>query len=140
MDPTPVATYGKDPKIAESVREKLLPDFEVVHCCLDFEAALRELPDLCAGDRSIAPSSGLGLNSSAQPDARQIPQAVFFGGGFSDDEFDKICAAVKAKAPAVHFIKVQKRDVLAAGSFGPNPDTIAKIYRKKMAAAQAAAA
>jgi len=28
MDPTPVATYGKDPKIAESVREKLLPDFE----------------------------------------------------------------------------------------------------------------
>ena len=35
----------------------------------------------------------------------------------------------------MHFIKVQKRDVLAAGSFGPNPDVICKVFRKKMAAA-----
>ena len=51
---------------------------------------------------------------------------------------EKLQAAVKAKSPDVHFVKVQKRDVLAAGSFGPNPDTIAKIYRKKMAALAAA--
>jgi hypothetical protein len=35
----------------------------------------------------------------------------------------------------VHFIKVQKLDVLAAGGFGPNPDVICKVFRKKMAAA-----
>ena len=70
---------------------------------------------------------------------RKAPVAVFFGGGFSDDEFEKIKAAVSATNPAAHFIKVQKRDVLAAGSFGPNPDTIAKIYRKRLAAAMVAA-
>ncbi|KAK0636378.1 hypothetical protein B0T17DRAFT_480503 [Bombardia bombarda] len=134
--PTPVATYGRDPKIAESVREKLLPDIEVVHCCLDFAAALAELPALCAGDLETTPSSGLGTNAQASsPAARRVPKAIFFGGGgFSDDEFEKITAAVRERAPGVYFVKVQKRDVLAAGSFGPNPDTIAKIYRKKMAA------
>lgn len=70
--------------------------------------------------------------------SRKVPQAVFFGGGFSDDEYQKISAAVHARTPGVHMVKVQKRDVLAAGSIGPNPDTIAKIYRKKMAALAAA--
>jgi len=68
-----------------------------------------------------------------------VPVAVFFGGGFSDDEFEKIKAAVSAVNPGAYFLKVQKRDVLAAGSFGPNPDTIAKIYRKRLAAAMVAA-
>ncbi|KAM7218278.1 hypothetical protein V8F06_006341 [Rhypophila decipiens] len=212
LSTTPVATYGRDPKIAESVREKLLPDFEagqallpspyhtsdehffhlnleqtlfhneqtkapqlpthpsiithhlltpgltnpaafstkpldlkksnlqnpVVHCCLDFAAAEKELPAICAGEVEVAPSSGLGSNAHTAPAQRKIPQAIFFGGGFTDEEYDKIVAAVKARAPNCHFVKVQKRDVLAAGSFGPNPDTIAKIYRKKMAALAAA--
>ncbi|KAK1756933.1 hypothetical protein QBC47DRAFT_400562 [Echria macrotheca] len=134
--PIPVATYGKDPKIAESVREKLLPDIEVVHACLDLDAALAELPAVFAGDLVKSPSSGLGTNASVPVEQRKTPQAVFFGGGFSDDEFEKIQAAVLNAASArVHFIKVQKRDVLAAGSFGPNPDTIAKIFRKKLEAA-----
>ncbi|KAK4211037.1 hypothetical protein V8F33_002378 [Rhypophila sp. PSN 637] len=138
LSTTPVATYGRDPKIAESVREKLLPDFEVVHCCLDFAAAEKELPAICAGEVEVSPSSGLGSNAHTAPAQRKIPQAIFFGGGFTDEEYDKIVAAVKARAPNCHFVKVQKRDVLAAGSFGPNPDTIAKIYRKKMAALAAA--
>ncbi|KAK4191270.1 hypothetical protein QBC35DRAFT_376281 [Podospora australis] len=136
--PIPVATYGKDPKIAEAVRERLLPDIEVVHCCLSLDSALSELPSLCAGELEVAPSSGLGTNSSSDTTSRKVPQAIFFGGGFTDDEYDKITSAVKARAPGVHFVKVQKRDVLAAGSFGPNPETIAKIYRKKMAALAAA--
>ncbi|KAK3328029.1 hypothetical protein B0T19DRAFT_441956 [Cercophora scortea] len=142
MDPTattPVATYGRDAKIAESVREKLLPDFEVVHCCLDLNAALSELPAICAGQLDTSPSSNLGTNATTPRESRKVPRAIFFGGGFTDDEFARITTAVKATGAAVHFVKVQKRDVLAAGSFGPNPDTIAKIYRKKMAAAVAAA-
>ncbi|KAK4203039.1 hypothetical protein QBC40DRAFT_275307 [Triangularia verruculosa] len=144
--PIPVATFGKDPKVAEQVREKLLPDIEVVHCSLTLDSALLELPALCSGNLQTAPSSGLGTNaqlttSDSDPDAstRKVPQAIFFGGGFTDDEYAQISSAVHALAPQTHMIKVQKRDVLAAGSFGPNPDTIAKIYRKKMAAALAAA-
>ncbi|KAM7186529.1 hypothetical protein V8F20_011351 [Naviculisporaceae sp. PSN 640] len=138
VTPVPVATYGRDAKIAESVREKLLPDFEVVHCCLDFPSAERELPLICSGDVSTTPSSGLGANANLAPQERKIPQAIFFGGGFTDDEYEKLVSAVKARAPDCQFVKVQKRDVLAAGSFGPNPETIAKIYRKKMAALAAA--
>jgi len=137
--PIPVATYGKDPKIAESVREKLLPDIEVVHACLDPAIALTELPAVFSGNLETVPASGLGTNASAPADKRKVPQAVFFGGGFSDEEFEKIKAAVLAANPTAHFIKVQKRDVLAAGSFGPNPDTIAKIFRKRLAAAMVAA-
>ncbi|KAK4181504.1 hypothetical protein QBC36DRAFT_175184 [Triangularia setosa] len=136
--PIPVATFGNDPKIAEQVREKLLPDIEVVHCALTLPAALAELPSLCAGSLEITPSSGLGTNANAETSNRKAPQAIFFGGGFTDDEYEQITAAVQARAPGVHMVKVQKRDVLAAGSFGPNPDTIAKIYRKKMAALAAA--
>lgn len=35
-DPIPVATYGKDPKIAEAVAEKLLPDIEGTFIYLHF--------------------------------------------------------------------------------------------------------
>nr|CDP25383.1 Putative protein of unknown function [Podospora anserina S mat+] len=137
--PIPVATFGKDPKVAEQVREKLLPDIEVVHCSLTLDSALAELPALCSGDTSVSPSSGLGTNAGASDSSsRKVPQAIFFGGGFTDDEYEQIVAAVQARAPGIHMVKVQKRDVLAAGSFGPNPDTIAKIYRKKMAALAAA--
>ena len=110
----------------------------VVHCCLDPSIALAELPAVFSGQLETAPASGLGTNATAPLEKRRAPQAVFFGGGFSDDEFDKIKAAVSAVNPNAHFIKVQKRDVLAAGSFGPNPDTIAKVYRKKLSAAMVA--
>ena len=116
------------------LRERRLTISTVVHTCLELEAAETELPSLCAGETSVAPASGLGSNATVAAGERKVPIAVFFGGGFSDSEYDKITAAVKAKAPGTHFVKVQKLDVLAAGSFGPNPDTIAKIYRKKLAA------
>jgi hypothetical protein len=105
---------------------------------LDLQTALNELPGLFAGDNQVLPASGLGTNTQVPAEKRKTPIAVFFGGGFSDDEFEQIKAAVSATTPGAHFIKVQKRDVLAAGSFGPNPDTIAKIYRKRLSAAIAA--
>ncbi|KAK4040215.1 hypothetical protein C8A01DRAFT_46453 [Parachaetomium inaequale] len=192
--PIPVAIFGKDPKIARSVCEKLLPDFEPIHVCLDLPTALRELPPLFAASSTNStspppPASGLGTNAYTLDPAKhraKVPQAVFFGGKFSDDEYHAIVDAVKRAVAAaatsttaststspftaaepsttaghllgtsgaatgaggssvgaaaaekprtVHFIKVQKRDVLAAGSFGPNPDVICKVFRKKMAAA-----
>ncbi|KAL2017106.1 hypothetical protein VTK56DRAFT_2578 [Thermocarpiscus australiensis] len=150
--PIPIALYGKDPKIAEAVAEKLLPDIEVVHCCLTYETALRELPAACAGDNNNtpppAPASGLGTNARAvDASARKAPQAVLFGGGFSDAEYEGIVRAVRERCgdpehkhkqnKTIHFVKVQKRDVLAAGSLGPNPEVIARIFRKKLAAAVA---
>ena len=110
-----------------------------MHICSDSAIALAELPAIFAGNLENPPASGLGTNAAVPPEKRKVPQAVFFGGGFSDAEFEQIKGAVLAVNPDAHFIKVQKRDVLAVGSFGPNPDAIAKIYRKKLGAAMVAA-
>ncbi|KAL2195114.1 hypothetical protein P885DRAFT_79554 [Corynascus similis CBS 632.67] len=213
VTPIPVAIFGKDPKVARSVCEKLLPDFDAVHVCLDLPTALIELPALFSSSFSPsstppAPASGLGTNAFTLDPAKRrakVPRAVFFGGKFTDDEYNAIVDAVQKATTAaaaaaaadggnvdgfdqqsargggsgigggdggessnsrdggtgnnggssstaheqqqrrrhqsqqrptqVHFIKVQKRDVLAAGSLGPNPDVICKVFRKKMAAA-----
>jgi hypothetical protein len=113
---------------------------------------LEELPALFAGDLTKVPASGLGTNAAvADPAQRKTPQAVFFGGGFTDDEYEAIVKAVReavdksqngatnGNSKGVQFIKVQKRDVLAAGSFGPNAEVIARIFKRKMAAALEAA-
>ncbi|KAH6626759.1 hypothetical protein B0J18DRAFT_409030 [Chaetomium sp. MPI-SDFR-AT-0129] len=144
-DPIPIVVFGKDLRIATTVSEKLLPDFVTLKINTDLAAALAEFPPL------FNPTS---------PSAK-VPQAVFFGGGFTDKEYQDIVDAVNkaiASSPAssgssgasaekpasapksekkVHFIRVQKRDVLAAGSFGPNTETICKVFRKKMEAALA---
>ncbi|KAK1835916.1 hypothetical protein QBC39DRAFT_249599 [Podospora conica] len=132
--PIPVAIFGKDQKVAESVQEKLLPDIEIVHICIDPDVALVELPAIFARKLDSPPASGLGTNATAPPEKRKAPVALFFGGGFSDKEFDQVKEAVLVVHPDIPVIKVQKRDVLAVGSFGPNPDAIAKIYRKKLGA------
>jgi len=60
------------------------------------------------------------------------PKVVFFGGDISDSDVEKLSTLVKAKAPDALFVKVSKLDVLKAGGLGPNPEVIAKVYRKKM--------
>ncbi len=58
---------------------------------------------------------------------------MLFGGDISDDDVSRVTAAIHARAPGVRSIKVSKLDVLKAGGLGPNPDVIAKVYRKKIA-------
>jgi hypothetical protein len=144
--PIYVATYGTNPKMAAAVSEKLLPDIDVVHSSLTLATALSELPSLFSGDTSVTPSSGLGSNTNLSPSERHIPTALLLGGGnLTDEEYEKIVAVIKQEIPGaegsgtpVQFIRIGKRDVIAAGAFtGPNPETIAKVYRKKLAGARA---
>jgi hypothetical protein len=130
--PLYVATYGKDAKIGEKVRDELLPEIQVVHTCLDADKAVEELPRLCGGDLSVSPSSTFGTNAQSPIEERKTPVAVFFGGGFEDSDYSRISEAVSAANPNIKFIKVQKRDVLLAGSIGPNPKTIAKIFKERL--------
>ncbi|CCC13725.1 hypothetical protein SMACR_08229 [Sordaria macrospora] len=132
--PIYVATYGRDPKMAAAVSEKLMPDIEVVHTSLSLSTAVHELPLLFSGDTSITPASGLGSNTNLPPTERHIPTALLFGGGsLTDEEYERIVAAVREAIPGaesgtpVQFVRIGKRDVIAAGAFtGPNPETIAK--------------
>ena len=77
------------------------------------------------------------------PHHKGAPQAILFGGKFSDSEYKLLCQAVRDRLalrpdpqrPEVHFVKCQRLDVLAAGSLGPNPETIARVFIKKLEAA-----
>jgi hypothetical protein len=151
--PTPIAIYGRDAKIAEAVREKLLPDIDgeppqlinipsqtnleqVVHTCLTLSQAESELPLLCAGSLSTTPASGLGSNASLPESSRRVPKAVFFGGFIPEEEVERVQQLVRDKggaAQTIKFFRITRDEALAAGATGPDPDVIAKIYRVKVA-------
>ncbi|KAK3498810.1 uncharacterized protein B0T23DRAFT_305699 [Neurospora hispaniola] len=124
--PIYVATYGRDPKMAAAVSEKMLPDVEVVHTSLSLSTALHELPALFSGDTSIVPSSGLGSNTNRSPSERHIPTALLVGGSsLSDEEYENIVSAVREAIPGaegsgttVQFIRIGKRDFIGRGLLG----------------------
>ncbi|KAJ4302057.1 hypothetical protein N0V88_002193 [Collariella sp. IMI 366227] len=105
--PVPVVTFGKDPKMAKNVIDKLLPDIE-----------------------------GLGTNAHTTDPAkrRRTPAAVFFGGSFTDKEYNAIVSCVEEAVEkaggkgkdSVKFVKCGKLDVLKSGGpFTPLPEAIA---------------
>ncbi len=92
-----------------------------------------ELPALFAGDVHTANAAGLGSNATKPAAERAVPKLVLFGGDIADDDVSRVTKAIQARTPGVRAVKVSKLDVLKAGGLGPNPDVIAKVYRKKIA-------
>lgn len=109
------------------------PRYLVVHICLDAATAETELPALFGGDVESTAASALGTNATRSVTERGIPKILLFGGDIPDGDVDKITGLVKEKSPTTISVKVSKLDVLKAGGIGPNPDVIAKVYRKKIA-------
>lgn len=97
------------------------------------ESAEAEFPLICSGQLDAPCKSGLGSNAGKPPGERRVPTIVYFGGGVSDEECERLTAAVSAKAPGARFVRVTRDEVLAAGAKGPQPDVIAKIFRDKAA-------
>ncbi len=83
--PVPVASYGRDPKVAEAVREKLMPDYDGKfpppsclavlspltraqsgHTCLDITTARPKLPALCSGQLDVVAALGPGHQRGAR--------------------------------------------------------------------------
>ncbi|KAK4162418.1 Matrilin-4 [Cladorrhinum sp. PSN259] len=128
----PVASVGANPSIAKELQAYLLPEYSIVHICLDLAAATAELPLLFSGDRDVSPSSGLGTNDELSPAERQIPRAIIFGGKTSEEEVQTITQAVHAKAPGIKTVHVTKQDIVEAGGNGPNPEIISSVLKKKL--------
>ena len=105
----------------------------MTHICLTLETAESELPVVCSGNLTTAPSSGLGTNATVPEGERKVPRAIIFGGGIPEEEITRVTEAVRAKAPDVKPIQVTRQDVLDAGAQGPNPEIIVKILREKLA-------
>ena len=105
----------------------------MVHICLDLDAAIAELPAVCAGDLDADPASGLGTNATLPAGERRVPRAIIFGGGIPDEEVAKVGDAVRASAPGIRIVKVARQEVLDAGAEKPNPEVIVGILRGKLA-------
>lgn len=149
----PLAVLGRDAKISERVKELILPEYDgkqkeskesrrrnhltrlpVVHTCIDMADAETEFPLICAGQLEAAPKSGLGSNAGRPVGERRTPTVVYFGGGVSDQDVEKLSALVREKAPDIRFLRVTREEVIAAGAAaGPDAGVIAKIMREKMA-------
>ncbi|KAK0748900.1 hypothetical protein B0T18DRAFT_388601 [Schizothecium vesticola] len=123
-----IAAYGANSAVGGTVKEALLPEYEIVHAAVDLAAGLSELPALIGGDSSIKPASGLGTNASG---GANIPQGLIVGGSVPADELAQITAAIK---PGFPIIQITKEQVAAAGGTGPDPALIAKLIKEALAA------
>ncbi|KAK3384933.1 hypothetical protein B0H63DRAFT_173807 [Podospora didyma] len=131
--PIPIASFGNNTQVAQDIRARLLPEYDIAHICLSLEAAETELPAICGGNLDTEPSSGLGSNASLPVGERKVPRAIIFGGGIPDDQVRLIREAVLAKAPEVKPIHLTRQDILNAGGNGPDPEIIGRLLRQKLA-------
>ncbi|KAH8893647.1 hypothetical protein GQ53DRAFT_840027 [Thozetella sp. PMI_491] len=130
--PMPIASYGNNSQVAQDVRAKLLPEFDIVHIAVNLEAAEAELPLVAAGELDAVPASGLGTNATLPVAERKAPKAIIFGGGIPEDEVTKVTTAVQAKAPGAKFVRVTREDFENLGLQTPNPEAIVKILKEKL--------
>jgi hypothetical protein len=107
MAPVPIALCGKNPNMASSFAQSMLPEYEgpyctastckasltqfsVVHHFQSTAAARKELPALLRGE-AFHPESDVGSDArSSHTGERKIPRAIAVGLGFSKDEVDEM--------------------------------------------------
>ncbi|KAL2163575.1 hypothetical protein VTH06DRAFT_5633 [Thermothelomyces fergusii] len=133
----PLATLGAKPEVATKIQELLLPEYDLVHICLNPDTAIAELPGVCAGGDNAAdvvPSSGLGSNVGRPAAERKVPRGIIFGAGISDDDVARVMDAVKKEAPETKTVRVTREAILAAGAQVPSPEIITKVLREILAA------
>ncbi|PTB35333.1 uncharacterized protein TrAFT101_011205 [Trichoderma asperellum] len=114
--PMPVVACGKIPAMGKSISQHLLPEYEVIHFILSYEAAEAELPHLLVGrDPQSRSPDEIGTHDYSRP-----PRAVIFGRGYEPqqvEELKKKFAGV-AKEP-VAWVRGNPAD-LPAGAAGPD--------------------
>ncbi|KAK3348244.1 hypothetical protein B0H65DRAFT_423967 [Neurospora tetraspora] len=131
----PVASFGNNAAVAQAIREKLLPEYDVVHTTLTLSTSLSELPALCNGTFSQGtPSSNLGSNATAStPADLKVPKAIIFGGGVSPSDAEQVKEAVLAQNPDLKFVRLTREDMVAAGAEGPDPEVIGRLLKERLA-------
>ncbi|KAK4124376.1 hypothetical protein N657DRAFT_644599 [Parathielavia appendiculata] len=135
-NPIPYATLGRDGQVAAKLHTLLMPEYELVHACLNLEQARAELPNVCSGVLDTSIASKIGTNVDRPVAERKTPKALVFGGGIPDQEVDAVMAALKEKQPPaeVKVVRVTREDILATGAPGPSPEAIAQVLRQKLGA------
>jgi len=87
--PVPVILCGQRAQIATTVKESLLPEFEVIHIILSPAAGIAEIPAVLSGEAgSIDTSENIGTKNYSKAAA-----AVILGAGYEDAQVDEMRAA-----------------------------------------------
>ncbi|KFY48784.1 hypothetical protein V496_10227 [Pseudogymnoascus sp. VKM F-4515 (FW-2607)] len=106
----PVVACGKITAMGQSISQHVLPEYEVIHFILSYEAAEAELPHLLAGrDPQSQSPNGIGTHDYSRP-----PRAVIFGRGYNPqqvEELKKKFAGI-AKEPVAWNIAADMKNVL----------------------------
>ncbi|GIK06109.1 hypothetical protein Aspvir_001752 [Aspergillus viridinutans] len=117
----PVVACGRKTAVGKPISQFLLPEYEVIHFMLSYEAAEAELPHLLAGrdPRSQNPND-VGTHDYSRP-----PRAVIFGRGFEPEQVEELKKkfAGIAKEP-VAWVRGNPADVPVGG---PGPDYAQKV-------------
>ncbi|KAK2069173.1 hypothetical protein P8C59_003777 [Phyllachora maydis] len=124
----PIAMYGPDLKMAETIGAQMAPEYEIVTICLSQDAAEKTLPGECAGQFDFPSEHG----SNATADVKKAPKAVLLGNNISDSDEKTLAKLIEAKMAGVPLVKASKFDVIKAGGIGPDPVAIAKVFKKKL--------
>ncbi|KAK9489073.1 hypothetical protein V1508DRAFT_429182 [Lipomyces doorenjongii] len=84
--PMPVVACGKIPAMGKSISQHMLPEYEVIHFILSYEAAEAELPHLLAGrDPQSRSPNEIGTHDYSRP-----PRAVIFGRGYEPQQVEEL--------------------------------------------------
>ncbi|KAF3402478.1 hypothetical protein DPV78_004849 [Talaromyces pinophilus] len=114
--PMPVVACGKIPAMGKSISQHMLPEYEVIHFILSYEAAEAELPHLLAGrDPQSQSPNEIGTHDYSRP-----PRAIIFGRGYEPQQVEKLKKKFYgvAKEP-VAWVRGNPAD-LPAGAAGPD--------------------
>ncbi|KAF2854341.1 hypothetical protein T440DRAFT_443052 [Plenodomus tracheiphilus IPT5] len=119
MTPLPIIVCGKNPSIATAVRERMLPEYDVIHIILSVESGMRDIPLLLSSQFPANSSSNHGSRNYTKP-----PVAIALGGGFNDELFNQIKDSCK-DVPSTIWLRVDTSKM--AGP--PKPEEMEKYGR-----------
>ncbi|RVD81945.1 uncharacterized protein DFL_009791 [Arthrobotrys flagrans] len=93
----PIFTAGRSAEVGKAVKERLLPEYDVIHLSLSIESVKEDLPRILHGEH-VVPSSGLGSNLDRPADAQKLPKLLVVGGGFSAEEYEDMKKSIDLTA------------------------------------------
>ncbi|KAK6362255.1 hypothetical protein TWF730_005952 [Orbilia blumenaviensis] len=93
----PIFTAGRSVEVGKAVKERLLPEYDVIHLSLSVESVKEDLTRILRGEQ-VVPASGLGSNINRPANAQKLPKLLVVGGGFSAEEYEDMKGSIDLTA------------------------------------------
>ncbi|KAF2638973.1 hypothetical protein P280DRAFT_508680 [Massarina eburnea CBS 473.64] len=125
MSKIPILVCGRNPIVAKGVREGMVPEYDVIHICLDPAKAVTEVPLILSGGTPSNHKDNLGSQNYTR-----VPIAIAAGGGYSNEQFDAVKKAADENKDAMKVVWLRADMSKVAG---PPKEGEYDAYAKKTA-------